>query len=415
VALLGERTHGSLFIDDAVSRGAAGVLVSSAWTGAPPTNAWCFKVDDALQSLQTVARWLRDRSQVKVVGITGSVGKTSTREATSSLLSRRFNVLQSQRSFNSEIGLPLTLLELEPAHEIAVLEMGMYVPGDIRALCEIARPDIGVVTNVGYSHLERTGSLDRTADAKAELVESLPATGRAILNADDPRVRGMASRTCAQCTLYGLTEDADLRATNIESHGFEGLSFTLTWSEQSASVRTALIGEHNVYTALAASAVGLSLGMSLTEIAEGLGTVDLSLRLRPRRGRGGVTVLDDSYNASPASMKAALDLLRQGQGRKIAVLGDMRELGTHERQGHEDVGEEAASAADVVVAVGDLGQIIGERAKDRGTEVRFAATTEAAVEMVPELLRPGDIVLVKGSRAMAMERIVDALAENGIG
>lgn len=411
VALPGAHRDGHGFVQDAVARGARGVLVGRV----PPSLAAgvaVFVVPDTLAALQRLASGRRERRRARVIGVTGSVGKTTTKELAAALLASRYPVLKNEANYNTEIGLSLTLLELTHRHRRAVLEMAMRAPGEIRTLCEIARPEVGVVTNVGPSHLEQLGSLEAIAAAKAELLERLPPHGFAVLNADDPLVLAMADRTKARPLAFGTSPEAEVRATEIASRGLEGVSFRLGWRGESATVRTALPGHYLVSDALAAAAVALADGLSLGEVASALEEARVPLRIRVHRGRGGCTILDDTYNASPASMAAALDLLAEIPGRRIALLGDMKELGAAEREAHLDVGRRAAQAADVVHTVGELGRLIAEAAREAGrAETYDWPTKEAAGEALAAALRPDDVVLLKASRAMGLETLLETLRE----
>ncbi|HSJ57612.1 MAG TPA: UDP-N-acetylmuramoyl-tripeptide--D-alanyl-D-alanine ligase, partial [Anaerolineae bacterium] len=336
VALRGERHDGHEFIPHAVEQGAVAVIADradvprlralgcatvdvaagSGWGTADLSPPVCIVVPDSLAALQQVAAFWRRRRDVRVVGITGSIGKTMTKEITASVLGRRYATLRSEGNYNNEIGLPLTLLHLAGDHERVVLEMGMYDVGEITALARIALPQVGVVTNVGPSHLERLGTIERIALAKTELPQALPPAaegGVAILNADDDRVRAMAAATRARVVTYGLSADADVRATAVTSEGLEGIRFQLHYAGDTLHVRVPLLGRHSVHTALAAAAVGLVDGLDWTEIVEGLheqGTSGgVQLRLAAVPGPAGSTILDDTYNASPASTTAALTLL----------------------------------------------------------------------------------------------------------
>jgi UDP-N-acetylmuramoyl-tripeptide--D-alanyl-D-alanine ligase len=438
IALSGARTDGHMFLRDVIARGARGALVSRTglaaaqetlvasehpWalvdpaTGAgletaPPDACLLIAVDDPLMAVQRLAVYHRRHLTPTVVGITGSVGKTSTKEVVAAVLSRRFRTLKSKRSFNSEVTLPTSLLRLTPDHEVAVLEMGMWAPGEIRFLAKLAQPQVGIVTNVGPSHLERLGSMDAIMHAKAELPESLPADGWCILNADDPRVASMAERTAAQVLTYGTGPHADLRADAITTYGLDGIGLRAHYQGAAVDLRLPLIGRHSVYLALAAAACGLALGMDWTAIAEGLADPTAQPRLRVLPGIRQTTLIDDSYNAAPVSMRAALDLLGDLPGRRVAVLGDMLELGAAEAAGHREVGCYAAGVADVLVTVGARARLIAEAAQTAGMSaaaVVTVATQTQAVDALNALLEPGDVVLVKGSRGMELERMVAAL------
>jgi UDP-N-acetylmuramoyl-tripeptide--D-alanyl-D-alanine ligase len=429
VAFRGEKTDGHLYVAEAFSRGAVVAIVEQdvaveallldlrqnvtqraikQWT-----LPVIFRVDNSLIALQELAKWWRSRlTQLRVIGITGSVGKSSTKELTAAVLERDFVLLKSEGNLNNEIGLPLTLLELEPKHERAVLEMGTYGVGEITRLTELAQPIVGVITNVGPVHLERMGSLETIAAAKSELVQALPVSGTAILNFDDPRVLAMRDKTRARVLTYGLDPQADVWADEIISEGLEGIHFTLHYRDEEFHVQVPLLGRHSVHTSLRAAAVGLAEGMSWDHILEGLQDSRAQLRLVAVPGPNGSTILDDSYNASPASMIAALNLLAELNGRKIAVLGDMLELGEYEDEGHRMVGLRAIDAADVLVTVGELGQMMAREAVDNGMasdRVKACQANEEAIEYLNSIVQPDDMILIKGSRGLHMEDIVNAL------
>lgn len=409
VALPGEHADGHDFVAHAAQRGASAAIV------ARPVEADLaqYVVQDPLKALQSLA-WVRRqaRSNVKVVAITGSVGKTTTKELTAAVLATRYPLLKNEGNLNSEIGLPLVLLELTRRHRRAVLEMGMWAKGEIALLCDIALPDVGIVTNVGPSHMERLGSIEAITDAKAELVEALDEEGTVILNADDPRVAGMAQRTSAHVVTYGLAPEADVRAEEVESHGLAGVKFTLVHGDERASVYSRLPGIPLVHNALAAAAAGIIDGIDVADVATALSAAQIPTRLTQHRGRNGSLIIDDTYNASPASMRAALDLLGEVPGRKIAVLGDMRELGDAAIEGHRDVGRRAAEVADVIYAVGDLGRWIGDAAIEAGHgAVHITMDKQDVASALPSDLRQGDVVLLKGSRALALETMLDELKD----
>ncbi len=344
------------------------------------------------------------------------MGKTTTKELVADVLSRRYRTLKSEKSYNNEIGLPLTLLRLAPDTERVVLEMGMYDVGEIAHLAEIALPHVGVVTIIGPVHLERAKTMERIIQAKTELVQALPPApeGVAILNYDDPNVLGMRSATKARIFTYGLSPEADLWADGIEGLGLEGVRFRLHYQGETLHVRIPLLGRHSVHTALRAAAVGLVEGLTWQEILEGMSAPSSQLRLVAVPGPRGSTLLDDTYNASPPSMLAALNLLDELEGRKIAVLGDMLELGDYEREGHEKVGLRAMEVADILITVGPRGRIIGETALRWGMStdrVHILEDNQAAVRLLEGLVQPGDVILIKGSRAMRMEEIVNALSQ----
>lgn len=434
VALRGEHHSGHEFLTEAISRGACAVVaerrcaqqIEGCWqvdardaplsAGPPdPAQPLCLLVEDSLVALQRWAAHFRQQHHVRVVGVTGSVGKTTTKEMIYSVLSRRFRTLRSEGNYNNEIGLPLTLLQLTPRHERVVVEMGMYALGEIARLAEIAQPMIGVVTNVGPTHLERLGTLERTAQAKRELVEALPAQGIAILNGDDERVRAMADHTPARVLYYGLRPDCEVWADGIVSQGLAGVRFRLHHDDEVLHVKTPLLGRHSVHTALAATAVGIAEGEEWEEIVTGLQEMSVHLRLVALPGPHGSILLDDTYNASPTSTIAALNLLGELPGRKIAVLGDMLELGMYEVEGHRKVGRRALEVVDLLITVGRLGRIIGQEALACGMDEEHVLMVQdncAAIARLREVIQTDDVVLVKGSRGMVMEDIVNALAQD---
>lgn len=381
-------------------------------------GTFCIQVPDPLKAMQQVAKFWRSKLDVEVIGITGSVGKSTTKEVIAEVLSQRYQTLKNKGNLNNEIGLPLTMLSLTEEHERAVLEMGFYVPGEIKLLCELAIPRIGVVTNIGTVHASRAGSQEQIARGKAELVEALPEHGYAILNYDDPFVRKMADQTHAQVFYYGMDEGVDLWADNVESVGLEGIRLWMHYHQQKnrpaevLQLRVPLIGRHSVQTVLRAAAVGLVDGLSWQEIVSGLRSASNELRLIAVRTQNGALILDDTYNASPESMLAALNLLHDLEGRKVAVLGDMLELGQYEQRGHQMVGIRAAEVVDELVTIGELGRIIAEAARDSGlpaSKITILEEVDQAIRYLQPGLKPDDVVLVKGSNMMRMDRIVSAL------
>lgn len=430
IALPGERVDGHSFVGAAFERGACVALVQqdlsasfrvldlrkqhNTATLAVPEIPFCLVVDDSLEALQKIARFWRQKLHVRVIGITGSVGKSTTKELVAEVLDQRYRTLKNPGNLNNEIGLPLTLLDLSAGHELAILEMGFYVPGEIAFLCDIAFPQIGVVTNVGTVHAERAGTQEAIARGKAELVEALPPApeGVAILNHDDPLVRAMAEKTRAQVFFYGLSPEAELWADNVEGLGLDGIRFRLHYHNEVIHLRVPMIGRHSVHTALRASAVGLTLGLTWDEIVRGLRSGHTQLRLVAVRAESGALLLDDTYNASPESTLAALNLLEEMEGRRIAVLGDMLELGQYEWRGHEMVGIRAAEVADELVTVGEKARMISAAAARAGLQLDHITSLEnsqQAVEHLRPILGKDDVVLVKGSRGMRLDFIVAAL------
>jgi UDP-N-acetylmuramoyl-tripeptide--D-alanyl-D-alanine ligase len=438
VALPGEHHDGHDFIGEAFTAGAKFALVKKDMSSQFETldlrtplhpdelsrrleklhETFCIRVDDPLKGLQQAAKFWRNKLNVEVIGITGSVGKSTTKEVVAEVLSQRYCTLRNKGNLNNEIGLPLTLFSLTEEHERAVLEMGFYVPGEIEFLCDLASPHIGVVTIIGTVHASRAGTQEEIARGKSELVQALPEDGHAILNYDDLLVRGMAEKTRAQVFFYGMDYGVDLWADNVESLGLEGIRFFMHYRHERnrpaevLQLRVPLIGRHSVQTALRAAAVGLVDGLTWQEIVSGLRSSSNELRLISVRTKNGALILDDTYNASPESMLAALNLLNDLVGRKVAVLGDMLELGQYEQRGHEMVGIRAAEVVDELVTLGERGKVIAEAALEAGLPIdRITALedVEQAIQYLQPNLRSNDIVLVKGSNMMRMDRIVSAL------
>ena len=432
VAIPGEKVDGHDYIADAFKKGASFALIqrdvdasfrtfdlrtvtsADSYLGFDLTSPLCLRVDNTISALQQIARFWRCQLDLRVIGITGSVGKSTTKEMVAEVLSTRYRTLKSPGNLNNEIGLPMTMTRLSSGYQHAVMEMGFYVPGEIAFLCDIALPQIGVVTNIGTVHAERAGSQEAIARGKAELVQALPPApeGVAILNFDDPWVRQMEEKTKARVFFYGLSPEAHLWADKVEGLGLEGIRFRMHYQGETLHVRIPLIGRHSVHTALRAAAVGLVEGMNWQEILEGLSQGHTQLRLVAVRSEGGALILDDTYNASPESMLAALNLLDELDGRKVAVLGDMLELGPYERGGHEMVGLRAGQVANVLLTLGERAHFIAEAARrgngKKKTIVEFDEF-EPLLEWLKNNLTSKDVVLIKGSHGLRMDRITSAL------
>jgi UDP-N-acetylmuramoyl-tripeptide--D-alanyl-D-alanine ligase len=434
VAIPGEQADGHDFVGEAFRRGASFALIqrdavadgafrtldlrtvlsSDALSHMDLGSPMCLRVENTLTALQQIARYWRRKLDLRVVGITGSVGKSTTKEMVFEVLSTRYRTLKNPGNLNNEIGLPLTMLRLSAGHQRAVFEMGFYVPGEIAFLCDIALPQIGVVTNIGTVHAERAGSQEAIARGKAELVQALPPApeGVAILNFDDPWVRQMEEKTKARVFFYGLSREANLWADNVVGLGLEGIRFRLHYQGETLHVRIPLIGRHSVHTALRAAAVGLAEGMNWQEILEGLNQGHTQLRLAAVRSQTGALLLDDTYNASPESMLAALNLLDELEGRKVAVLGDMLELGPYERGGHEMVGLRAAQVASVLLTLGERAHMIADAARRAGmkkSSILEFNEFEPLIEWLKVNLTKEDAVLIKGSHGLRMDRITSML------
>jgi UDP-N-acetylmuramoyl-tripeptide--D-alanyl-D-alanine ligase len=407
---LRDQRDGHDFVAAAFARGARAAVVERAVPA--PEDALLIEVSQPLHALRRLAEAVRDAHPIPAVGITGNVGKTTTKEATAAALGARYRVLRTAASFNNEIGVPLTFLRLEPTHEVAVIELGFYVPGEIADLCRLVRPRIGIITEIPAIpvHFARTPNVDAIAAGKAELIESLPDDGVALLNADSPRVRALAPRTRARVVLFGESADAQLRATEVRAEGLAGLRFTAVYEGESVSVAVPIPGRQLVPAALAALGAARALGVPLPEAAVALGTLEQPAhRMEVRRGTG-VTVIDDSYNASPAAVQAALAVLREVKGRRIAVLGDMLELGSFSADAHEAAGRDAARSTDVLIGIGELARTAVAAARAAGlAEAYWASEPGEALVVLRRMQKPGDTILVKGSHSLALDRLADTL------
>jgi UDP-N-acetylmuramoyl-tripeptide--D-alanyl-D-alanine ligase len=430
VAISGERVDGHNYVGDAFHKGACIALVEKNLSNLFPILKldkaeklsqadipgipFCIQVENTVLALQKIAKFWRAKLNLRVVGITGSVGKSTTKELITDVLNQKYRTLKNPGNMNNEIGLPLTLLRLSEGYERAVLEMGFYVPGEIALLCDIAKPQVGVITNIGTVHAERAGSQDEIARGKAELIKALPPApeGIAILNYDDPRVRPMAKLTQARVINYGLDQAADIWADDVVGEGLEGIRFNLHYQNDVFQLRVPLIGQHSVHTALRAAAVGLAEGLTWGEIITGLRNSHSQLRLVAVYTEKGALLLDDTYNASPESSLAALNLLEELDGRKIAVLGDMLELGQYEEEGHELVGARAAEVVTDLITIGPRGKMIASSAMRSNLGTCCVHSFDTAMESIGYLqstLSDGDVVLIKGSHSMHMDQIVFAL------
>lgn len=421
IAFQGDRYDGHAFVTKALAQGAVCVIVQEDYRLPPsPKRAEApllLGVRDTLEAYQRLATHYRNRFPIPVIAITGSNGKTTTKEMVAQVVAQRWKTLKTEGNLNNRIGVPQTLFQLAPRHQAAVIEMGVDQQGQTTRLCEIAKPTIGVITNIGPDHLEFFGSMEGSAQAKAELLDHLPQDGAVVLNADDEYFDYLAARAQCRVVAFGRSPKADIRAVNIRSDDKGGTVFGLVLPGKSRQpeVRIRTQGMHNVSNALAAAGVGFVLGLSATAIAEGLA------KFRPAAMRSqistshGVQVINDCYNANPASMKAAIQLLAEmSQGkRSIAVLGDMLELGAGSKQMHREVGVFlAAQEIGYLLACGVLGRELAEGSRragmptDRITELPDAA---AAGDALTAMVRQGDVVLVKASRGMRMEQVVEAV------
>jgi len=408
-AVKGERLDGHDFVEQAFSKGAVAAVVRKDQLGKYLVNTPLLQVDDTLVALQTLAAAVRRLWGKPLIGVTGSTGKTTTKEAIAHVLSSRFRVLKSEGNFNNHFGLPLTLLRLEPEHDAAVIEMGMSHLGEIAALAKIAQPEIGVVTNVAPVHLEFFESIGEIARAKYELIDSLPAGGIALLNADDEYVSQFGRDFHGKVVLYGLRTQADVRAENAKHHGAEGSTFDVVVGGCREKASLPLVGAHNIYNALAAVAVGIERGLTLSEALGALAT----LAPADKRGEvvklGNITIINDCYNSNPKALDAMVDALAAMPAkRRIVVAGEMLELGAAGEEMHRSSGRHMAERKiDVLVGVRGLAQSMVDSARESGMRAEFLATPQEAGEWLARETREGDVVLLKASRGVKLEQALE--------
>ncbi|MBS4913748.1 MAG: UDP-N-acetylmuramoyl-tripeptide--D-alanyl-D-alanine ligase [Veillonella sp.] len=410
VALTGDTFDGHDFLDQAKAKGAIGAIVKK---GKAHEGLICIEVDSPLLGYQQLANYHRRRFDIPVVAVTGSSGKTTTKEMVAAVLSTKFNVLKTEKNFNNEIGLPKTLLQLTDEHEVCVVEMGMRGLGQIDELARIAEPTVGIVTNVGNSHIELLGSRENIGKAKAELIQHIPADGIAILNEDDDLVREMTNRTEGKTIYYGIKERATVSGFNLR-YKKDGIKFTCRCFDEVFDVFLPMIGEHNVYDALAAISAGRALGISSQKIAKGLGQFTGMPMRQEIISFPDIVVLNDAYNANPASMAESIKALGQLDGkRKIAMLGDMLELGGFSEESHREIGrllvEEGYSE---VYTFGEAAKFIAKEAKSAGLKAAYVCSSH--LDMANQYFdhrKKGDVILVKGSRGLRMERVVSEIKE----
>jgi len=419
-AIRGPRFDGHDFLTDAVGRGASGLVVSEpAALATVPDTVPAFVVGDTVAALQALAAEIRRRSGARVVAITGSAGKTTTKEISAALLEARYLTLRNRGNLNNHLGLPLSLLELTAGAEVAVMELGMNHAGEIRRLVEIAAPDVRVWTNVGTAHLEYFGTQDAIADAKAEILAGAGTGAVFVANADDPRVMARAAGFPGRTVTFGIDAGADVRAARIEDGGFDGLRAIVHTDAGDIAIASPLPGRAHLLNVLAAMAVALEAGVPLEAMPPRIAA------LRPAAHRGevrhlsrDVVVVDDAYNASPGALQQLLSVARHDRSgrRRVAFLGEMLELGPASAALHEECGRAAAAAgvAALVTVGGEPAWALGEAARAAGLptgSVRHLATSDEAAAHLAEVVRPGDLVLVKGSRGTRMERVVERLVE----
>ena len=410
VALRGENFDGHNFVESAAKAGAAGAIVDSTWKGKVPENFALILAEDPLQAYQNLAASYRRSLSLKVVAITGSNGKTSTKDFAAAVLARRFRVTKTEGNFNNHVGLPRTILEATSQDEVAVWEIGMNHPGEVAALAKLAAPDVAILTNIGVAHIEFMGSRETIAAEKGALMEAVDAQGTVVLNADDPFTPGMAARARARVILAGTTAGT-IRASEISQSG-SGTDFTILEGAHRCRAQLPVPGLHMVQNALLAVAAGRAFGLSLEDCAAGLVAAPLTKARLQIKEIHGVQFIDDSYNANPDSMKAALRTLVEldADGKRVAVLGEMRELGSESERAHREVGETAAMfGIDQLITIGDMGELIARAARAGGLEkTTVVRSTSEAAELLGEIAEPGDLILVKGSRSARTEQVIEA-------
>lgn len=412
VALRGENFDGHDFVESTAKSGATGALVDHNWNGNVPGNFALMRATDTLHAYQEIAANYRQSLALQVVAITGSNGKTSTKDFAASVLARKFRVTKTEGNFNNHVGLPRTILEATSKDEVAVWEIGMNHPGEIAALSKIAAPDAAIITNVGVAHIEFMGSREAIAREKGALAEAVGPQGTVILNADDPFSEGIAARSRAKVVFAGTT-GGTVRAIEIRQSA-DGSEFTILESAHRCRAQLPVPGLHMVQNALLAVAAGRAFGLSIEECAAGLAAAPLTKARLQIKQIGGVDFLDDSYNANPDSMKAALRTLVEldTEGKRIAVLGEMRELGAESERGHREVGETAATLdVDQLITIGDPAEAIARAARAAGlSNVSSVPSTREAADLLGEIAAPGDLVLIKGSRAARTEEVIQQFA-----
>lgn len=401
-AIKGARVDGHRFIPAVAEQGAVCVLCEDK----PDIDVNYIRVDSTLVALKGIAEYYRSLFTIPFIGITGSVGKTSTKEFISAVLAQKYNVHKTGGNFNNELGVPITLFGLEEEHEVAVIEMGISGFGEMTRLSKMVKPDISVITNIGYCHLENLGDRDGVLRAKTEMFRYLKKDGTIILCHDDDKLRTVTDYHGIRPIFYGTGND-EYRAENITEKGLDGIGCTLWHGDTRIDVTIPTMGRHNVLNALCAMAVGTQLGLSADEIKRGLESFENVGSRNHIIKTDALTIIDDCYNANPTSTKAGLDTLSQLGGRRIAILGDMKELGKDELALHREVGAYAKKVGvDMLVAVGPLSEATAE---GYGEGAYYCATVERCIDRIKRYLQPGDTILVKASHSMQFERIVEAL------
>ena len=413
IPLSGERFDGHAYIDQALEDGALGCLTHKSVETLRPDKFY-IQVEDTMTALGTLARYYRNKFDLKVVGVTGSVGKTTTKDMVASVLSQRYRVLKTEGNYNNNIGVPKTLFRLDHTHQIAVIEMGMNHMGEIDYLTRIAEPDVAIITNVGDAHIENLGSRENTLRAKAEIFSGVRQGGVAVLNGDDPLIAKLDGVLIHPITWYGESEHCAWRCTSIKEAEHDTMHLTAETPLGHLETTIHCLGRHMLYPALTAAAVGGRFGLTLEEISRGIESfAPTKMRMDIVRCKNGVTILNDTYNANPQSMRAAVDVLANYSGSyRVAVLGDMLELGDLGPMLHESVGKAVGGTPgiDCLVTVGQLGEYIAKGAKSAGmTEVYDRPNKEEAKVVLAQVMQPSAVFLCKASRGMKFEELTEYL------
>ena len=410
VPIVGERVDGHDYISSALGNGAAASLSEKATVSAD--NGAVIKVKSSVDAIGKIAAAYKRKYNLPTVGVTGSVGKTTTKDMIAAVMSKLGACLKTEGNYNNELGLPLTVFGLEKEHKSAVLEMGMSAFGEIHHLVDIARPDVAVITNVGMSHIENLGSREGILKAKMEIADFFGRDNLLIINADNDMLKTVSKDKEYKILTYGIEEKADYMAENIADNGLEGCSFTAVTPKGRFEIRLTAAGVHNVYNALSAIAVGEHFGISASDISDAVGNFELTKMRMTVEKYGDVTLINDCYNASYDSVKAGLEVLAKSKGRRVAVLGDVLELGDFAKETHLNMGAVCGGRADVVITAGNNAKYIAEGAEAAGVgEVFYYPTTEEAAQVAAEMIKDGDTVLVKASRGMKFEIVCNTIGD----
>lgn len=409
VPVVGEKVDGHSYIKSAFEKGAAVCLSEKADVN---TDGAVIGVESSVDAIGKIAAAYKKKYNVPTVGVTGSVGKTTTKDMIAAVMSKLGSCLKTEGNFNNELGLPLTVFKLEKEHKSAVLEMGMSAFGEIHHLAGIARPDVGVITNIGMSHIENLGSREGILKAKMEITDFFGSENLLVINADNDMLATVSKAAQYKLVTYGIENAADYTAKDIKDYGIDGCEFTAVTPRASFAVRVFAAGVHNVYNALSAIAVGEHYGIESEQIAEAISDFKLTAMRMTIEHYGGITLINDCYNASPDSIKASLEVLAKSEGRRVAVLGDVLELGEYAKEAHLNIGRMCAGKVDLLICAGENAKYIAEGAEAAGVKtVEYYSTTEQAAAAAKAMVTDGDTVLVKASRGMKFEQVCNAIGE----